>query len=211
MKRIILMLSLCIISGCATGKLNYTPPEKTQVVNSKVIKSSKEKVWSKAIPKLGKSFFQINNIDKASGLLNVSFSADPNKYVDCGTLHTQVQNARGTRKYDINLSDKLSQYETFSNSTLWAVTRQLSLEGRINLIFESVSSTETKVTANAKYVLNMSNRSVGGLDNNYRPFDTTTTNAASFDSNSSGSFNNGGQTICYANGKLESELLSLIE
>jgi hypothetical protein len=63
------------------------------------VERSKDEVWNELVAGLGAQFFVINNMDKASGFINVSYSGDPEKYVDGGELYFQVENLRGPREY----------------------------------------------------------------------------------------------------------------
>ena len=65
-----------------------------------------EEAWSRAIPQIGKSFFVINNIDKSSGILNVSYTGDPEKYVDCGTIHSEL----GVNRADFQVAKASQQW-----------------------------------------------------------------------------------------------------
>ncbi|WZB71892.1 hypothetical protein WJ968_09260 [Achromobacter xylosoxidans] len=56
-----------------------------------------DEVWTKAVPAIGKQFFVINNLDKSSGLMNLSYSGSPEQYVDCGHLNLQDQKASGVQ------------------------------------------------------------------------------------------------------------------
>ncbi|MFZ0050306.1 MAG: hypothetical protein WAK96_00895, partial [Desulfobaccales bacterium] len=90
---------ILILSGCA-GKLDYAAPSPTSTINNSIIvDKSKDEVWKTIVPALGKKFFVINNLDKESGIINVSYKGDPEQYVDCGRITSYVANARGERTY----------------------------------------------------------------------------------------------------------------
>lgn len=169
----------------------------------------RDAVWNSAVPKLGKQFFVINNLDKSSGLINLSYSGDPESYVDCGRIISYVSNARGARTYDFPASKADQQYEVMSGN-LFFVHRKMSLDGRINLIFEELSPNETRVTANTKYVLSKTftvNGVTGGIPQ-------TQTDSISFNSGGTASFptvSDGRATECVSTGKLESEILQAIK
>src|SRR5690554_3895515 len=112
-------LTLTVLTGCA-GKLDYhRPTTPVAMQNEKVIKKSRDQVWDDAVPALGKQFFVINNLDKSSGLINVSYSGDPERYVDCGRINSYVKNARGERTYDFSASSAAQQYEIMVNGHLF--------------------------------------------------------------------------------------------
>ena len=96
MRAIALSLMTTFIVGCA-GKLDYVRPivQPGASSNSKVIDKPRDAVWNASVPALGRQFFVINNLDKSSGLINVSYSGDPEKYVDCGQVSSYVKNLQG--------------------------------------------------------------------------------------------------------------------
>ena len=97
-----------ITIGCATpgtSTFDYTPPQKpTKIQNETIVSKPFETVWDSFVRELAKSFYVINNIDKQSRIINVSFSTDtPETYVDCGiTTHTYSRgDERQTYKYNL--------------------------------------------------------------------------------------------------------------
>ena len=91
------VLIAATLAGCAT-KVDYRPPSLASVPsNSKVVDKPIDEVWTKAVPAIGKQFFVINNLDKSSGLMNLSYSGSPEQYVDCGHLNLQDQKASGVQ------------------------------------------------------------------------------------------------------------------
>lgn len=203
-------LSLSLITGCA-GKLDYTPPSTQYKYNNEIIlQSSFDESWKKSIPILGKNFFVINNIDKDSGIINISYSGSPEKYIDCGVIKSYVKNARGEREYIVQGNMETSHYEVMNEGLLYSIQREMSLEGRINLIFEEIDSANTKVTANTKYIVERS-LTVSQAGQN---FSRQNKDTISFNSGQSGSFpaaNDGRAASCSATGTLEEELLNLLQ
>ncbi len=95
-----LLVPVLLLVGCA-GKQDYIrPTAPTATSNSKVIEKPRDTVWNGAVPALEKQFFVINNMDKASGLINISYTGDPKRYIDCGQVSAYVKNAREERTYD---------------------------------------------------------------------------------------------------------------
>ena len=214
---VVCLLLIVLASGCA-GHMNYRPPKSiAPLSNSIEILKSKDEVWKILVPALGKNFFVINNLDKESGLINISYSGDPEKYVDCGYIESYVKNARGERTYNFSASSANQNYEVMdmAHGGLFFVNRKMNLEGRMNLIVEEISPDKTRVTADAKYILTKSG-TVRNVQNIERSFSDT----ISFNSNQSARFpgngdqisGNGDQTrtLCQANGKFENEVLLLL-
>jgi len=91
MKKILIFLFVLILFGCVSGKFNYHEPRALGGgENSMVINNPKDEVWEKMVNNIGASFFVINNLDKDSGFINVSYSGDPCRYVDCGWITSNV-------------------------------------------------------------------------------------------------------------------------
>jgi hypothetical protein len=65
-----------LLTGCigGGGGATYKPPSALDkpILSTKTINRPIDSVWKDAVAELGKNFFVINNIDKASGLINVS-------------------------------------------------------------------------------------------------------------------------------------------
>lgn len=201
-------LSILLV-GCA-GSLTYTAPSSYSIAtNEKVVNKSLDSVWKSSVSQLGKRFFVINNLDKSSGLINISYSGSPESFIDCGRIVSYVSNARGERTYNFPAAQAETNYEIMSNG-LFRVNRKMGLDGRVNLIFESIGPNKTKVTANTKYVVTRttSTQSVAG------GFPATNTSTISFNSGGSASFPDtagaGNPVTCRSTGALESDVLNSV-
>ena len=74
--RIVPWAFVFVVCGCVSGTSRFTPPaEARTVVNHRVIAKPFDEVWANLLSELTESFFEINNLEKGSGLINVSFSA----------------------------------------------------------------------------------------------------------------------------------------
>ncbi|MFN7835854.1 MAG: hypothetical protein ACK5NY_08750 [Burkholderiaceae bacterium] len=209
--RIILALLLSSVLVACAGKVDYIRPSANAAAgaNAKTIERAREAVWNAAVPELGKQFFVINNLDKSSGLINISYSGDPERYIDCGRITSYVKNARGERTYDFPASKAQQSYEIMNPGVgLFALDRRMNLEGRVNLIFEEVGPSTTRVTANTRYVVARS-QVVSNTQGASRTFNDT----ISFNSGAGASFpsdSDGRSAECVSTGALEREVLSAI-
>lgn len=193
------------ICGCASSKFTYTPlKENPTIQNSIIVNQSKNVVWKKLIQGLGTNFFVINNLDKESGLINVSYSGDPELYVDGGEIHYYFSNARGERNYTFPASRKFAQYETMVNGKYAALTRNLSLEGRINILVNEIDSLQTSVTVNTKYILTLDIMGQDAVGNPFLPYSEV------FSFNTGESIKNKGGAEFRSSGILENSILHLV-
>lgn len=210
------LLSIALLTiglvACA-GKVGYIRPSAQTAPgqNTKLIQKPREVVWATSVPALSKQFFVINNLDKSSGLINLSYAGDPEKYIDCGRITSFVKNAQGERTYDFAGAKAQQNYEIMNAGVgLFFLDRRMSLEGRVNLIFEEVDTNTTRVTANTRYVVNRTQivrAAAGG-------FPKSSTDSISFNSGSSAPFpaNQRGEFAeCAARGVLEQEVLSAVQ
>ena len=198
-----------ILVGCA-GRVDYLPPVKFKASsNMKIVNTPRSDVWNSAVPELGKKFFVINNLDKSSGLINISYTGDPERYIDCGRITSFVENMAGARSYDFAAAKAQQTFEVMENA-LWNIDRKMNLEGRVNLIFEEISPASTRVSANTKYVVTRSTTSRMRGKN----ISNTSNDIISFNSGSSASFpvaSDGRATECVPTGELEQEILAAIK
>jgi hypothetical protein len=204
-------LAALALTACA-GKVDYIRPtsQASPAANVRVLDKAREAVWNASVPELGKQFFVINNLDKSSGFINVSYNGDPEKYIDCGRITSYVKNARGERTYDFAGAKAQQTYEVMNPGVgLFFIERKVLLEGRVNLVFEELSPTQTRVTANTRYVIQRQ-QTVQNTANNIPQLRT---DSISFNSGGGASFpagSDGRAVECVATGALEREILSVI-
>jgi hypothetical protein len=166
-----IVLAACL-SGCVTpgnSKLDYLPPvAATSLSNEVSVAEPFDTVWDRLVGRLATGFFVINNIDKASRLINVSFSSDsPERYVDCG---------RSTREFAFGAEQKTYAYQVAADSrykatATWGpynnlpsvaeISRDTSLDGRLNVYVAPAATGATKVSVNVKYILRITTSGAG--------------------------------------------------
>jgi hypothetical protein len=208
MRRSALLVLGLVIAGCA-GKLDYVPPASLSAQpNAKTVAKSKDQVWEQLIPALSSRFFVINNIDKASGLINISYSGDPERYVHCGTVTSYVKNARGERTYSFPGSRASQTYEVMTDN-LYFIERTMALDGRMNIVVQANGAGATNITVNTRYVLTRNQKvtsAAGGFPQNFsHSINMNTGQGSSFPTSSSLP-----PLQCVPNGTFESEVLGLV-
>jgi hypothetical protein len=102
-----------------------------------VVDQSYDEVWEGLISFTSQRFFAIDNYEKESGLMTLSFSSDPGRFIECGEIST----------------DGPPSHE--GNYVGWYDKRRatLDLEGRMNLTVQEVREQETEVQVNVRYVV----------------------------------------------------------
>ena len=203
------LLASFVLVGCA-GKVEFIRPISAKsTTNVKLIPRARDAVWNAAVPALGKQFFVINNLDKSSGLINISYTGDPERYVDCGEISSYVQNVRGERTYRFAGASENQIYEVMNNSGLFFISRRMKLEGRVNLVFEEAGVNQTRVSANTRYVLTRDVKIRNTQNQTANRSDTISFNSGSGASYPKG--NDGQGVECVSKGTMEQEILSLID
>lgn len=194
--------------GCVGHNVEYQSPNVHKVQNSIILRQGFDKTWTQLVSGLGKNFFVINNMDKESGFINVSFSGDPELYVDGGVLEFEVSNLAGKRNYKFPATRKYVRYETVGSNgfgdILISCVRTLEMDGRINIILSKVKDDKTQVTVNTRYVLKQ-NTEMSQVGGGRLPTDNQT---IVFNTGEKG-YNAGGTTFL-SNGKLEKKILSVL-
>ena len=149
MKRILSSLIMIILlSSCSVEKEKltenvgkYVPPniEDTNFKNSIITNKNFEETWTSVIDFVNDSFFKIENLEKDSGLLTLSFgSKEPENFIDCGdfeyTLFFTGEEFKGS-------------YIDYVKSGLLAV-----LEAKMNINIQKIDNESTKITINTNYL-----------------------------------------------------------
>jgi hypothetical protein len=207
---LMLVLPWLLFVSCLSGKIDFTPPPvpSSPPPKSVTIDKPKDDVWKTLIANLADSFFVINNLDKESGFINLSYSATPCKYLLCGLFTSDVSNARGPRSYSFPGCSEFQRYEVVTNNQLVGVDRTMKLEGRVNIIVQPEETSKTRVVVNVRYLVTKEAKAydVG----TGRRLDTHV-ETINFDSGGSGQFSAGSPTSCRPNYLLESEILKLTQ
>jgi hypothetical protein len=147
-------LAVCFASGCATST-NYSPPGRVAVTNSIKVDRPFDNVWDQLVRELSSDFFVINNIDKNSRIINISFNSNrPSDYVDCGSTTRTAGNIfiDGVTQY--NTADSVSYRTNNPLGQILNVNRTTRLDGRAN-IYVAPEGPGTSVIVNTKYVLGL--------------------------------------------------------
>ena len=159
------VLCAALLGGCAgmgQSSFSYTPPKEVEVQNSAIINDGFEQTWNRLIANLSKQYFVINNVEKASRIINVSFSTDdPMKYIDCGVTERTFEPGPGAGQPEFfNYPSAIShtkykattpnpQAPNFTIPIL--VERRTKLEGRTN-IYLAPKEGDSEISVNTRYI-----------------------------------------------------------
>jgi len=226
-----LSIYILILTGCATtgsSSSSYTAPVIKEIENERLVYESFDVIWDRIVAKLSSSYFVINNIDKESRLINLSFSSDsPENYINCGkNFRTfSFRDNKETYKYQVagnsfyKIAGKWGPYKNLP--FVWEVTRETSLEGRINVYLAPLEKNTTRFVTNVRYIISSN---VNGIAYDYNGFGVLQNKqkipelnkSISFNTGSVGSKNFGNATNplivkCQSTGVLENELLTLAD
>lgn len=202
-KGLIIGVSIILIGGCATSKVDYSAPNDEPIQNSIVIDAAFDVVWDRLVKELASDFFVINNIEKSSRIINVSFSSNsPEDFVSCGKTLREFSNARGTQKYEYDPASSIKYIVTDTKGTVFYADRVSRLTGRANIYVAPKDSSSTTVSVNVKYVVdvNQALTDVFGKPAGNQQF--------TFDISTKQSFLNSDGVKCIAKGKIEEKILN---
>lgn len=137
-KKNLLILAILLsftLGGCASG--GYIPPtlQSEKDKNTITVDKTFDETWGSFIEYASSTFFEIENFEKASGLLTLSFGAtNANEYIDCGTFSTTAP------KYNGPYARFLERYYN------------AKLQGKMNIFIKEIGAHKTLVRVNARYI-----------------------------------------------------------
>jgi hypothetical protein len=134
-KRISIIFILIFISGCGTA--NYVKPthiDKKEKYNLTINKDF-DQVWKQLIRYSASTFFAIDNFEKDSGLITLSFGASkPSDFITGGHWEMKFRN------FDGEYVDYITKFFDYD------------LTGKMNIVVSKISDTSTSVIVNARYI-----------------------------------------------------------
>jgi len=207
MKIILVLLLVTYLLGCASGKLDYTPPKAEEVETFEAeIKGTYDQVWRKIVDKLSQNAYVINNLSKESGLINFSFEiAPPDDYADCGKYIGEFSNLRGSAKYDFNGASS-ANFTIKRDALVFNVERKTSLSGRGNVFVKKNKKESILVRFNAIFTLKGTDYKTF-MGPNYSTQRAVDNFSVTFSTKEKGK-NSQGFMVCQSKGIIEAALMS---
>jgi len=136
-KTIALIALILTLSSCMTA--NYTKPnhKDTKDNYSVTVHNDFDAVWKQLIQYSASTFFAIDNYEKDSGLITLSFgSSNPSDFITGG--HWKASSPT------INFDGDYVDYMAIHNNG--------SLSGKMNIVVTEISKNESAVKVNARYI-----------------------------------------------------------
>ena len=226
--QITVVLSLAV-TGCVSmgvpSTASYTPPETTIIENEINVAADSGEVWDILVEQLAKTFYVINNIDKESRLLNVSYaeSNQPSLYVDCGESDRTYEFRGDITRYNYKTADS-SAYKfhngMVADTFFGYYQRKTDLDGRANIYVAPNADGGTTVTVNTRYIWSVNLRYTEMFTNDgvsmfqragFQPVDDAS--QVSFNTGKVGmeaTLEGGDGITCVATGKFEDGILDIL-
>ncbi len=148
------MLAVVVLSAACGGRFEYAPPAGVETATlSRIVAKTTDDVWREAAAGSVQGRFVVNDADRRAGVITLTYSGDPERYVDCGSVTSYVKNVRGERTYRFPAAAAAVDYELMTGKEIVSIARQMALDARIVVTAAPVGITETRLTARAQYTL----------------------------------------------------------
>jgi hypothetical protein len=198
-----MLVALSLLAACA-GRFDYVRPVAVEApLHWLVVAKSRDDVWRQASASPIQDGFVVNAVDKDTGVITLTYSGNPERYVDCGYITSYVKNVRGERRYQFAASTASTEYELMTGREIVSIARRMTLDARIAVTVIPMGDKDTRISATARYVLSRTmliRDTQGGA--------RTISHRINFTSDQEGAFP--GAVVCRASGMLETDALSAL-
>ena len=192
---------LSLLAGCA-GRFDYVRPVTVETpLHWLVVGKGRDEVWRQVAALSIPDGFVLVGADKDTGVITLTYSGNPEPYVDCGYITSYVKNVRGERRYQFAASTASTEYELMTGREIVSITRRMELDARIAVTVTPIGDKDTRISAAARYVLSRTmfvRDAQGGVQ--------SISHRINFTSDQEGTFP--GTVACRPSGTLEAEALS---
>lgn len=140
---VLISVFVIFINACASSSATYKLPASTSSEKfTLTVNKDFETTWKAIIDHISSTFFSIENFEKDSGLITVSFGqGDPKEFIDCGW-------------WDVKWTDQNLRSSEFHGPYAEYLRQYLSasLTGKMNISARPVSPNQSQVRVNARYI-----------------------------------------------------------
>lgn len=211
MLRIVSLSVLALtLAGCA-GRINYIKPtQQVRATQEKILNQSYKQAWANTLQTFENRGYAVETADPSTGLIRLRVTGDPEPYVDCGQVVSEVATLRYKieRTYRFDAAARHTAYEQIMDGNIWDVVRDMHMDTVIDINLKPVGRTQTRAGLDTHYQVSRRLKFSNATHKPYEPINDT----INFNYLSKGVFPNGmgTSTECWATGKLESKILNLI-
>lgn len=148
-KHMLFVCSLLLFVGCVS--VDYSPPTQNNKPDNytKIVKQSYDQVWKTLIQYTAGTFFAIEDFEKDSGLMILSFGAsNPEKYITGGRWKAK------NLSQEFN-GDYVEYISIYGGGTL---------KGKMNIVVTEIDPGTTKITVNARYIFSANHGNIWSFD-----------------------------------------------
>jgi len=133
---IVLLTALLLNTGCMSATYAKPKHEDKKENYTLVVDKSFDQVWKELITYSASTFFAIDNYEKDSGLVTLTFGADkPSEFITGGKWKS-----KGSISFDGDYVDYLSLYQGGN------------LTGKMNIVVSKITDDKTQIQVNARYI-----------------------------------------------------------
>ncbi|WP_145063584.1 hypothetical protein [Engelhardtia mirabilis] len=171
LKKFTIAAAALLLSACSTVTASYEPPTPSTDPGdwSRVIDLPMDPVWEALVDHVSGTYFAIDNFEKASGLMTLSFGAsNVGDFVDGGTWDFKQTQGQ------VGATGEVRQRLVFNGNyaEFLELYRSGDLSGRMNLFVREVGEATTEVKVRARYVVESLGESGGSVIRSSWAFDT---------------------------------------
>lgn len=150
---LLLMFAGLVLTGCAKTVTTYIQPQEYEIKNTRVYNKGYDEVWKATVDSIATNFWSIDNVQKDSGIITISFATDEaSRWVDCGMMHHVV--TQGVQDITYSMTDpNVALKQAVGGGNVWDVVRTVRLIAKSNIIVKKEGSSKTRVTINTNYNL----------------------------------------------------------
>jgi len=196
-----MLVGLSLLAACV-GRFDYVRPVTVETpLHWLVVAKVRDEVWQQASASPIQDGFVVNGIDEDTGVITLTYSGNPERYVDCGYITSSVKNVRGERRYQFAASAASTEYELMTGREIVSIARRMMLDARIAVTVAPVGDKNTRISATARYVLSRTlliHDTQGGAQTISHRINFTSDQEAAFP----------GAVACRPSGMLEADALS---
>jgi hypothetical protein len=198
------------LAGCA-GRMSYIKPtQPTRTAQEKILNQSYKQAWANTLQTFENRGYAVETADPSTGLIRLRVTGDPEPYVRCGQVVSEVATLRYkiVRTYKFDAAARHTAYEQITDGNIWDVVRAMQMDTVIDINLKPVGRTRTRAGLDTHYQVSRRLKFSNATHKPYAPINDT----INFNYLSKGVFPNGmgTSTECWATGRLESKILNLI-